>query len=291
MKKCSQFRQLLINTQTTPIMEAHNAISAIIAAEAGFKALWASGLTISASMGVRDCNELTWTQILDHLELINDSIDIPIVVDGDSGFGNFNTVRRFVKKLGTRNIAAICLEDKLFPKRNSFADVKQALEPIEEFCSKIKAGKDAQTSSDFAIIARCEALICGYNIEEALIRANAYYEAGADAILIHSKQQSAEQVFTFCNQWHHQIPVIAVPTKYYQTPFYEFEKHKLAIIIWANQSLRAAILAMKMMCAKLYDGRDLTQINSMIVPLEEIFRYVNENELMRAEKYYLPHLH
>jgi phosphoenolpyruvate mutase len=287
MRKCTQFKSILSDPKTLPIMEAHNAMSAMIVEECGFKSIWASGLTMSASLGVRDCNELTWTQILDHLEFMNDSIKIPIIVDGDTGFGNFNIARRFIKKLSERGIASVCLEDKLFPKRNSFSSVDQELIDVESFCAKIKAGKDSQTHNDFSIIARTEALICGYEVDEALKRADAYFEAGADAILVHSKKQTADEIFTFSKLWHHKIPLIAVPTTYYQTPFNDFQENRISIIIWANQTLRASMTAMKNICSTLIETLDLASVNDRIDPVSRIFSLTNEEEIKTAEELYM----
>ena len=102
------------------LLEAHNGISAKIGEEAGFKGLWAGGLCMSAQYGVRDSNEASWTQVLEMLEFMADATSVPILLDGDTGYGNFNNVRRLVGKLEQRGIAAVCIEDKLYPKTNSF---------------------------------------------------------------------------------------------------------------------------------------------------------------------------
>ncbi|MGC1952168.1 MAG: isocitrate lyase/phosphoenolpyruvate mutase family protein, partial [Gammaproteobacteria bacterium] len=170
------------------LMEAHNGLSAKIVEEAGFEGIWASGLSMSAALGVRDNNEASWTQVLEVLEFMADATSIPILVDGDTGYGNFNNFRRFVTKLCQRDIAGVCVEDKLFPKTNSFLGSHHPLAEIDEFCGKIKAGKDSQTDENFCIVARTEALVAGYPVEHALRRAEAYHAAGADAILIHSKK-------------------------------------------------------------------------------------------------------
>jgi hypothetical protein len=121
-------------------MEAHNGLSARIVEEAGFKGIWASGLSISAAMGVRDNNEASWTQVLETVEFMSYAVSIPILLDGDTGFGNFNNVRRLVRKLEQRGVAALCIEDKLFPKTNSFINgERQPLADLEEFAGKIKA--------------------------------------------------------------------------------------------------------------------------------------------------------
>ena len=161
------------------MMEAHNGLSARIVREAGFKAIWGSGLAISAQFGVRDNNEASWTQVVDTLEFMADASDLPILLDGDTGYGNFNNVRRLVRKLEQRGIAGVCIEDKQFPKTNSFINGEaQPLAEIDEFCGKIKAGKDSQTDADFSIVARVEALIAGWGMDEALRRAEAYRRGG-----------------------------------------------------------------------------------------------------------------
>src|SRR6266849_5056396 len=160
ISKTKQFKRLLQSDRLEFLMEAHNALSARIVEEAGFRGIWASGLAISASLGVRDNNEASWTQVLEVAEFMSDATNIPILLDGDSGYGNFNSVRRLVRKLEQRGIAGVCIEDKLFPKSNSFVrGTSQPLADIDEFCGKIRAGKEAQRDDDFVIVARTEAFI------------------------------------------------------------------------------------------------------------------------------------
>ncbi|HYF05920.1 MAG TPA: isocitrate lyase/phosphoenolpyruvate mutase family protein, partial [Patescibacteria group bacterium] len=120
MKKTTALKKLIQSTDLDFLMEAHNGLSAKIAEEAGFKGIWASGLSISAALGVRDNNEASWTQVLEVAEFMSDATTVPILLDGDTGYGDFNSVRRLVHKLEQRGIAGVCLEDKLFPKTNSF---------------------------------------------------------------------------------------------------------------------------------------------------------------------------
>jgi phosphoenolpyruvate phosphomutase len=135
----SQFKKLLLSPQLEFICEAHNGLSAKIVEEAGFPGIWASGLSISAQFGVRDNNEASWTQVLDNLEFMSDATRIPILLDGDTGYGNFNNMQRLIRKLEQRHIAAVCIEDKLFPKTNSFLKGDtQPLADMDEFCGKIK---------------------------------------------------------------------------------------------------------------------------------------------------------
>ena len=214
-----RLREMLQSNRLEFMMEAHNGLSARIVKEAGFKAIWGSGLAISAQFGVRDNNEASWTQVVDMLEFMADASDLPILLDGDTGYGNFNNVRRLVRKLEQRGIAGVCIEDKQFPKTNSFINGEaQPLADIDEFCGKIKAGKDSQSDPNFSIVARVEALIAGWGMEEALRRAEAYRQAGADAILIHSKLSKPDEILTFAREWAGRGPLVIVPTKYYSTP-------------------------------------------------------------------------
>jgi len=289
LKKTTQFRRLLDSGDLEFLLEAHNGITAKIGEEAGFKGLWAGGLCMSAQYGVRDSNEASWTQVLEMLEFMADATSIPILLDGDTGYGNFNNVRRLVAKLEQRGIAAVCIEDKLYPKTNSFIDGnKQQLAEIDEFCSRIKAGKDAQIDDDFAIITRIEAFIAGWGLGEALRRAEAYHEAGADGILIHSALSAPAEVLAFKREWADRSPVVIVPTKYYATPTEVLREAGFSIAIWANHLLRAAIPAMQRVAATLATEQNLLSIEDGIASVGEIFRLQGASELQDAEERYLP---
>lgn len=289
LRRTTRFRQLLASPQLEFLIEAHNGISARIGEEAGFKGLWAGGLCLSAQYGVRDSNEASWTQILEMLEFMVDATTLPILLDGDTGYGNFNNVRRLVRKLEQRGVAAVCIEDKLYPKTNSFIDgEKQQLADIDEFCSRIKAGKDAQRDDDFAIITRVEAFIAGWGLREALRRAEAYHAAGADGILIHSALATPKEVLAFKREWGHRSPVVIVPTKYYATPTDVFREAGFSLAIWANHLLRAAIPAMQACAATLAREQNLLSIEDQVAPVKEIFRLQGARELQQAEERYLP---
>ncbi len=284
-----QFRNLLLSEQLEFICEAHNGLSAKIVQEAGFRGIWASGLSISAQFGVRDNNEASWTQVLENLEFMSDATTIPILLDGDTGYGNFNNMQRLVRKLEQRRIAAVCIEDKLFPKTNSFIKGDaQPMADMQEFCGKIKAGKDAQTDPDFCIIARVEAFICGWGLAEALRRAEAYRQAGADGILIHSALSVPDEILSFKQEWGNRCPVVIVPTKYYATPTEVFRQHGFSIVIWANHLLRAAAAAMQKTAKTLKKQEHLLSIEDKVAPVSEIFRLQNAAELQDAEDRYLP---
>ncbi len=289
LPKTTAFRRLLNSPQLEFLLEAHNGITARIAQEAGFRAIWAGGLCMSAQFGVRDSNEASWTQVLEMLEFMADATSVPILLDGDTGYGNFNNVRRLVKKLEQRRIAAVCIEDKLYPKTNSFIDGnKQQLAEIDEFCSRIKAGKDAQSDDDFCIITRVEAFIAGWGLDEALKRAEAYHAAGADGILIHSALANPSEVLAFKREWADRSPVVIVPTKYYSTPTDVFREAGFSIAIWANHLLRAAIPALQDCAATLYREQSLQSVEDRVAPVKEIFRLQGASELQAAEERYLP---
>lgn len=267
-------------------MEAHNGLSARIVEEAGFAGIWASGLAISAQFGVRDSNEASWTQVVDVLEFMADATTLPILLDGDTGYGNFNNMRRLVRKLEQRSIAGVCIEDKVFPKSNSFVGEWQPLADIDEFCGKIKAGRDSQGDPDFCIVARVEALIAGWGMHEALRRAEAYREAGADAILIHSSSRRPDEILAFAREWANRAPLVIVPTRYYSTPTDVFRRAGISVVIWANPMIRACVGAMQAVARAVQASETLVDVEDQVAPLEEVFRLQGAEELMRAQRVY-----
>ncbi|RNA35013.1 Phosphoenolpyruvate phosphomutase [Brachionus plicatilis] len=288
-KKSTQLKEMLESKNLEYIMEAHNGLSAKIVQETGFKGVWGSGLSISAQLGVRDSNEASWTQVLEVLEFMSDNTNIPILLDADTGYGNFNNARRLVRKLEQINVAGACIEDKLFPKTNSLLDNRvQPLAEIEEFSLKIKAMKDTQQDPDFCVVARVEAFIAGWGLDEALKRAEAYRNAGADAILMHSKKSDPSDIEAFMKAWNNQGPVIIVPTKYYKTPTKLFEDLGVSMIIWANHNVRASVQAMQQTTKQIFDDMSLINVEKKIVSVNELFRLQNDKELSEAEKKYLP---
>jgi phosphoenolpyruvate phosphomutase len=288
MTRFAALRREIASPELSFLMEAHDGMSAKIVEEAGFRGVWASGLTTSASLGLRDSNEASWTQVLDQLEYMADATRLPILVDGDTGHGNFNNVRRFVRKLGERGLAGVCIEDKLFPKTNSFIGEGQALADIEEFCGRIKAGKDSQVDDDFVLVARVEALISGLGMAEALRRAEAYHRAGADAILIHSKRSTAEEILAFTRAWGNRAPLVIVPTMYYATPTEVYREAGISTVIWANHLLRSALVAMRETAARIAEDESLMRVEGQVASVQEVFRLVGNAELEQAERQYLP---
>jgi phosphoenolpyruvate phosphomutase len=264
----------------------HDALSARIAEEAGFSGLWASGLGISAQLGLRDANEASWTQVVEVVDHMTEATQVPILVDGDTGWGDFNNVRRFVSKLEARGAAGVCLEDKVFPKLNSLqSNGREALAAVGEFCARLRAAKDAQRDADFVVVARIEALVVGGPVAEALERAGAYAEAGADAVLIHSKQPTAEQVVDFMRQWGGRRPVLLVPTTYlHSTTPAALHAAGASVIIRANELLRSAIASMQRSAKALLATEP--SLENRIAPLSEVFRLQRMEELNDARERY-----
>src|SRR6188508_1211500 len=215
---------------------AHDALSAKLAEEAGFDAVWASGFGISAVQAVPDANILTLTETLEAVRRICDAVRIPVVADCDNGYGNAINVIRTVLEFERAGAAGICIEDNDFPKRCSFyAGVRRELVPITEHARKIEAARGARRSADFFVIARTEALIAGLGMDEALARAHAYAEAGADAVLIHSKASDFGELREFAAAWRGGVPLVAVPTTYPTVDAAELQAAGFRLAIFANQ--------------------------------------------------------
>src|ERR1700683_2203289 len=288
LTRAARLRAMLRSPRLEFLLDAHNGLSARIVREAGFKGIWASGLAIAAQFGVRDNNEASWTQIVDMLEFMVDASDLPILLDGDTGYGNFNNLRRLVRKLEQRGVAGVCIEDKQFPKTNSFLNgERQPLADIEEFAGKIAAGKDTQHDENFSIVARVEALIAGWSLDEALRRAEAYRLAGAGAILIHSKLSKPDEILAFAREWARRAPLVIVPTRYYSTPTEVFRGAGISTVIWANHLVRAAASAMQSVAKEIFQSQTLVNVEDRIVPVDEIFRLQDADEYSAAERLYL----
>src|SRR2546426_6862422 len=193
---------------------AHDALSAKLAEEAGFDAIWASGFGISAVQAVPDANILTLTETLEAVRRIVDAVKIPVVADCDNGYGNAINVMRTVGEFERAGAAGVCIEDNDFPKRCSFyAGVRRDLVPADEHARKIEAATAVRRDPGFAVIARTEALIAGLGVEDALGRARAYAAAGADAVLVHSKASDFGELASFARVWDGRVPLGAVPTR------------------------------------------------------------------------------
>lgn len=268
------------------LLEAHDGLSAKIAEAAGFRAIWASGLAISSAHGVRDANELSWSQVVDAVDVITDSVAVPVLVDGDTGHGDHNVARRFTRQLSQRGAAGVCLEDKRYPKLNSFANGPQLLDDIEHFANVIAACREGQRSDDFVLVARTEALIAGCSVEEALERSERYREAGADAVMIHWRGSSADPILSFARTWQRRSPVLVSPTTYYKTPTAKLVDAGVDGVIWGNHLLRAAVRAMRETAAEILAENSVATVEESIASIDELFSLLDYAALARQQARY-----
>jgi len=285
MTKSSILRQKLESQKIVKIAGAFDAMSAKLVEIHGFDAVWAGSFAISATHALPDASILTMTEFLDAASRMADACEIPVIADCDTGFGGPSNVSHMVKKYENAGIAAISIEDKLFPKQNSLLENgKQDLLSEKDFVAKIIAAKNAKTNQDFMIIARIEALISGHGVKEALSRADAYENAGADAILIHSKKDTPEEIFEFCDSWNGKIPIIAIPTSYPSVTLDELISHKIKVVIYANQTLRATYSAISDLLKQISSSQSLSQVSQKFSSMEQIFQLQEMYKIKKEEK-------
>ncbi|MDE3181299.1 MAG: phosphoenolpyruvate mutase [Acidobacteriota bacterium] len=271
MTPATMLRELFARPGVIRLIGAHNPLGAKLAEKAGFDGVWSSGFEISTSHGVPDANILTMTDFLQAGQSMASSVPIPVVADCDTGFGNSNNVIHMVRLFEQAGVAAVCIEDKLFPKVNSFIPGRQELATIAEFVGKVMAAKNAQRSKEFMVIARVEALIAGWGMEEAMKRAQAYANAGADAILIHSKAKTPHEIAEFAKGWNGKAPLVVVPTTYNSVTIKDLSDLGIKMAIYANQGLRAGIQAMLDVYQKILEDGSTSGIESRIAPMETLF--------------------
>jgi phosphoenolpyruvate phosphomutase len=283
-------REILARPGLVAAVGAHDALSARLIEAAGFPIVWSSSFTVSAAQrAMPDVNLLTMTETLEAARCIKDAVTIPVIADCDNGYGNAVNVVRTVQEYERAGIAGLCLEDNVFPKTCSlYPGVRRELASIDEHGGKIRAAKRAQRDPATVIIARTEALIAGWGIAEALRRAHAYAEAGADLILVHSKAPTAAEVLEFMRRWDGPAPIVVVPTLYPSVTWEELEGAGIKLVIWANQVLRGAVRGVQTSLAVLARERRLDALAPYVVPLEEIYRHVGVDEFKRIETEFLP---
>lgn len=290
MTKPAKFRALLRQPGAHVAVGAHDALSARLIEAAGFPLVWASSFTVSAAQrAMPDVNLLTMTENLEVARYVNDAVSIPVIADCDNGYGNAINVMRTVEEYEKAGIAGISIEDNVFPKRCSlYPGVRRELATVAEHAGKIRAAKRVQRNPDFVVIARTEALIAGWGMAEALKRAHAYAEAGADMILMHSKAPTPAEVLEFMRRWERETPIVVVPTLYPSVRFEELEAAGVKLVIFANQILRGAVKGMQETLAVLARTRHLEAVTPHTVPLEEIYRLVGVSEFKAYETEFLP---
>ena len=271
------------------VMSAHNPLSARLAELAGFVGIWASGFELSAAYGVPDASLLSLTQHLDMTRAIVERVAVPVLADLDTGYGNAVNVMHVVGAYARAGVAAVVIEDKIFPKDTSLlAGGRQDLVRIEEFQGKIAAARAAGSERDLLVVARTEALIADLGLDEALMRAQAYAEAGADMILVHSKQKPPDEIVAFARRWQGETPVVVVPTAYPDlTEARIRELGNIGMVIYGDHAVRAAVTAMRQVFAAIRADGGIHNVDKRIVSVEEIFELQRAAEMKAIEQKYL----
>jgi phosphoenolpyruvate phosphomutase len=280
-------RRLIEVKKVTRIMEAHSGLSGLIverleiAKDDGirsFDGMWSSSLTDSVSKGKPDIEAVDLTTRMQDLTNILECTTKPILFDGDTG-GKPEHFVFTVRTLERNGVSAVIIEDKAGLKKNSLfgVEVKQELAAIPEFCDKIRAGKRAQVTRDFMIIARLESLIAGQGVSDALERAAAYVKAGADGVMIHSKEKSGADIREFCEQFHAryaEVPIVLVPTTYNQFTENELASWGARIVIYANHMLRSSYPAMEKTARLILEHERSLEADSLCMPIKDILELI-----------------
>ena len=285
MSKFDTLRNGLESQSILKVGGAFDAMSAKLVENSGFDAVWAGSFAISATHALPDASILTMTEFFDVASNMSSTCEIPIIADCDTGYGGPSNVRHMVRKYENAGISSICIEDKTFPKENSLLENgKNDLLSEKEFVAKILAAKEARSNKNFIIIARVEALISGAGMGEALKRATAYENAGADTILIHSKQKTPDEIFEFADSWKGSVPLVVVPTTYDSVKISELESHKIKMVIYANQTLRVAHMAMTGLLNELIKADHISDVKDKISTMQDIFNLQEMYDIKNKEK-------
>ena len=285
MLKSEILREKIESQSLVRVVGAFDALSAKLVEVHDFDAVWAGSFAISATHALPDASILTMTEFLAATSSMSDSCNLPVIADCDTGFGGPSNVSHMVKKFEKSGVAAVCIEDKTFPKQNSFLkNGNQTLLSEKDFVAKIIAAREAKSDPSFMIIARIEALIAELGMEEALNRAAAYEKAGADAILIHSNKKTPDEIFQFCDSWNGSVPLVAIPTSYGNVTRKELIDHRIKMIIYANQTLRVSHIYISKLLEELKNSDSLSQISYEMSPMEDIFKMQQMYGLKKEEQ-------
>ena len=283
----NKLRRLLDAKPIVRLLEAHNGLTGLIVENIGidtekgrreFDGIWASSLTESTAKGKPDIEAV---DVSARVSTLNDLIEVttkPIVYDADTG-GRQEHFQYTVRTLERLGVSAAIIEDKTGLKKNSLLgnDVVQHQDGIEDFASKIRAGKKAQITNDFMIIARIESLILEKGLEDALKRARAYIDAGADGILIHSRAKTPDEIYAFCSEYKHfsrKVPLFVVPTTYNTVTEDELVDAGVDVVIYANHLIRAAYPAMVKTAKSILIHQRSHEADSMLIPIKETLELI-----------------
>ena len=279
--RLKSLRRLIHAKPVVRILEAHDGLCGLIIENLEiqngdkrevFDGMWSSSLTDSTSKGKPDIEAVDLTTRLQDLNNILECTTKPIIFDGDTG-GKIEHFVFTVRTLERHGISAVIIEDKVGFKKNSI----QTQDTIEGFCEKIRAGKNAQVTDDFMVIARIESLIAGKPVSDALERAFAYVEAGADGIMIHSKNKSGEDIREFCQEFRKRylhVPIVVVPTTYDHVTESELHEWGANIVIYANHMLRAAYPAMTKVAKTILENGRAQEVRELCMPIKEILELI-----------------
>ena len=271
-------------------MEAHNGLTGLIVEKTNivndgkkieFDGMWISSLTVSTAKGKPDTELVDFTARFQNIEEILEVTTKPIIVDGDTG-GEIEHFRFRVRTLERMGVSAVIIEDKIGIKRNSLfgTDVLQEQDTIEHFCEKIRTGKQSLVTNDFMIIARIESLILKKGLNDAITRAEAYIEAGADGIMIHSKEKDGKEIIAFCEAFktfNKKVPLIVVPSTYSHITEEEFKDLGVNIVIYANHLLRSAYPSMVKTAESILENNRCKEASEMYcLPIKEIITLIPE---------------
>ncbi|MFP4573626.1 MAG: phosphoenolpyruvate mutase [Desulfobacterales bacterium] len=285
--RLKSLRRMLQVKPLIRLIDIHNGLSGLIVentfietpnGQREFDGMWASSLTDATAKGKPDIEAVDVTARITTLNEVLEVTTKPIIYDGDTG-GRPEHFVFTVKTLERLGISAIIIEDKIGLKKNSLfgTDVKQTQDSIENFCHKIQLGKASRATDDFMIIARIESLILEKGMDDAISRAKAYIEAGADGIMIHSRQKTPDEIFEFCrlyNQFDNRRPLVAVPSSYNQVTEDELAENGVNIVIYANQLLRSAYPAMLETARSILSDRCSAGCDTRMLPLEDILELI-----------------
>jgi len=281
--RLSMLRRLIHSKPIVTVNEVHNGLCGLITESTSverngkkveFDAMWSSSLTDSTAKGMPDIEAVDMTSRTSSVNHIFEVTTKPMIFDADTG-GKIEHFVFTVKSLERLGVSAIVIEDKIGLKKNSLFgnDVKQSQDTMEGFQEKIIAGKQAQITEDFMIIARIESLILGAGMEDALTRAQAYIAAGADAIMIHSREKEPDEIFEFCEKFHNfsrKVPLMVVPSSFNSVTESEWEKRGVSIVCYANHMLRAAYPAMLDVAKSILKNGRSAEADNMCMPIKEI---------------------
>lgn len=284
-----RLKQLIKICSVVKVLEVHSGLTGLIAEKTvvehdggldQFDAMWISSLCDSTAKGKPDIELVDMTSRFRTIDDVMEVTTKPVIFDGDTG-GLAEHFVYTVRSLERMGVSAVIIEDKIGLKRNSLfgTDVSQTQDDIEHFCNKIRSGKRIQLTDDFMIIARIESLILGRGMEDALARARAYVEAGADGIMIHSRKKDPAEIFEFCDRFRKEfdsVPLVVVPTSFSQVTEKELGSHGVNIVIYANQLTRSAFPAMERTAKDILKYHRVEESEQYLMPIKQILTLVDE---------------